>query len=275
MLDILLKFAQKAGKLMAENSSTVKSNYKDNSVLSIVTQTDVMVSDLFAKTIKKHFSNLNYMIIDEEKIGQYGDDIFKAINNTDYQFVIDPIDGTIQYAYAHPLYGITIGVYKKRKPLLGIIYMPVLGELIYSDGKKAYLVKNAFKRNAVQTEIKKQKTSQSPIAFGNLVNWKFTPNYSNSHILFFNYFSAVSQTAYTLLSRAKSCCIRSRLWDVAGVIPIAECVGMKIFEYDSEKPVDYISEEFFHPDMWMKKKCILCHKQDFKEIASWIKPLVI
>ena len=171
---------------MAENSSTVKSHYKDDSVLSIVTQTDVMISDLFAQTIKKHFSHLNYMIIDEEKIGQYGDDIFKTINHTDYQFVIDPIDGTIQYAYGHPLYGITIGVYKKRKPLFGIIFMPILGELLYSDGKKAYFVQNPFKKNAVTTVIKKQKTSQSPIAFGNLANWKFNPNYSNSNIFYDN-----------------------------------------------------------------------------------------
>ena len=272
MLDVLLQFTQKAGKLMTKNSSTVKSHYKDDSVLSIVTQTDIMISDLFAKTIKKHFSNLNYMIIDEEKIGQYGNDIFKVIDNTDYQFVIDPIDGTIQYTYGHPLYGITIGVYKKGKPLFGIIYMPILEELLYSDSKTAYFVQNAFRRNEIKTMLKPQRSSQSPIAFSNLVTWDLTKDYSGNQILFFNYFSAVSQTAYTLLGKAKCCCIRSNLWDVAGVIPIAECLGMKIFEYTSGKAVDCISPEFFNPDMRMKKKCILCHKQDFEEIRSMISP---
>lgn len=272
MLDVLLEFTKKAGNLMNNKNSEIKCCYKDASVLSIVTQTDIMISDLFAKTLKKHFFHLNYMIIDEEKIGQYGDDIFKKIDSTDYQFVIDPIDGTIQYAYGHPLYGITIGVYKKGKPLFGIIYMPVLGELLYSDGNKAYFVQNAYKRNAVKTVIKPKKTSSASIAFARLANWTLSKNYSNSKILFFDYFSAVSQTAYTLLGKAKSCCIRSMIWDVAGVIPIAECVGMKIYEYDNGRAVDCISPEFFKPDMRMKKSCILCHKNDLDEICLMIRP---
>ena len=98
MIDVLLDFAQKAGAEMKRRQKNLHlQKNKDKTVCSVVTEVDIFVSDLFAKTIEKHFSTLNYMIIDEEKIEQYGKDIFKKINESEYQFVIDPIDGTILY----------------------------------------------------------------------------------------------------------------------------------------------------------------------------------
>ena len=134
MIDILLKFAQKAGQKIKNSQKNIeKICNKDDSVASVVTKTDIYVSDLFTKTIQKHFSHLNYMIIDEEKISKYGNKVFDAVKSSEYQFVIDPIDGTIQFANKHPLYGISVGVYKKAKPYMGILYLPELNQLIYFD----------------------------------------------------------------------------------------------------------------------------------------------
>ena len=75
MIDILLKFTQKAGRKLKSMRKNVKTmGNKDSSVSSLVTQADVYISDIFAKTVKKHFSHLSYMIIDEEKITNYGKD---------------------------------------------------------------------------------------------------------------------------------------------------------------------------------------------------------
>ena len=80
MIDILLKFTQKAGRKLKSMRKNVKTmGNKDSSVSSLVTQADVYISDIFAKTVKKHFSHLSYMIIDEEKITNYGKDIFNKI----------------------------------------------------------------------------------------------------------------------------------------------------------------------------------------------------
>ena len=110
MIDTLLKFAREAGELMKAKKYDLHSQKnKSSSVESLVTEADIMVSDLFAKTISESFSALDYMIIDEEKISGYGEDIFSEIDKHEYQFVIDPIDGTTQYAGGHPFYGITVG----------------------------------------------------------------------------------------------------------------------------------------------------------------------
>lgn len=274
MIDILLDFAKTAGKQLKLRRKNISVCHKDGSVHSLVTKADLYVSDLFTKTIEKHFSHLNYMIIDEEKISSYGDKIFEAVNQSEYQFVIDPIDGTIQYANNHPLYGISLGVYKNRKPLMGIIYMPDINELVYFDGKKAYWVQNSFKKNAVFKELHPAATSNAPIIFGHTWHWNLTDKFSLEKTLFLNYFSAVSQSFYPLIGKAKAYCMNVKLWDIAGTIPIADYLGLKLHEYGSSKIYNEISPEFFNTDMSVKKHCILCYPKDFEEISSWVKPVI-
>ena len=273
MIDILLKFAKKAGQEIKKNTKKIeKICNKDNSVASVVTKTDIMISDLFTKMIEKHFSNLNYMIIDEEKISKYGNNVFDVVKETEYQFVLDPIDGTIQYANQHPLYGISIGVYKNAKPYMGILYLPELSQLIYFDSKKAYKLHNAFKKNQIKNEILPQNSSQNPIIFAHNWAWEVTERFSFDKGLLFNYFSAVSQSYYTLTGQAKAYCLHLRLWDIAGTIPIAYYLGMKIFEYGTSKVYDEISEEYFTADLHTKKHCVLCYPADYNDICEIVSP---
>ena len=273
MIDTLLEFAHKAGnklKLLCKNVENIGN--KTDSVESLVTQADVYVSDFFEKTIKKHFSHLNYMIIDEEKMDRYGNDIFDAVKNTEYQFVIDPIDGTLQYASGHKLYGISVGVYKNGKPLMGVVYMPELNEMVYFDGKKAYWVQNSFKKNEIKTELLPNTKSNSPIIFGHLWLWNMKSEFSLRKAVLVDYYSAVSQSFYPLIGKAKAYVMKLKLWDIAGAIPIAKYLGMKIYEYGSMKIYDEISPEFFDKDMSTRKHCVLCYPEDYKEICSLIEP---
>ena len=273
MIDILLSFAERAGQTMIKSQQDAGNlGNKDSSVCSIVTKTDVLISDMFAKTVAKNFANLNYMIIDEETISQYGDKVFEKTADTEYQFVIDPIDGTIQYANAHPLYGLTVGVYKNTKPLLGLIYLPQTRELLYFDGKKCYYSENAFTANERKTELLPHTKTASPIIFGHYWLWQLTENFSLEKTLLLNYFSAVSQSLYTLTGKAKAYALSLHLWDIAGVIPIADYLGYKILEYGTKKSYNAISEEFFTKGMDTKNPCILCFPEDFEEICTILKP---
>ena len=271
MINILLDFVKNAGDYLIQQQKTIKPLLnKDSSVCSVVTQADLHVSDLFEKTLQENFSDLNYMIIDEEKITKYGDNIFDEINKSEYQFVIDPIDGTIQYANGHHLFGITVGVYKNTKPLMGIIYMPKLNELLYFDGHKAYRVENPFTKSEIKTELLPQTQSYSPIAFAH--SWEYSIDNNISNNIFFDYFSTVSQCFYVLTNQAKAICTKSYLWDVSGTIPIANYLGLKIFEYGSQKICDSISPEYFNKDMRIKNPCIICYPDNYDEIAKLVTP---
>ena len=273
MINILLNFVKNAGNYLIQQQKTIKPLLnKDSSVCSVVTQADLYVSDLFEQTLKTNFSDLNYMIIDEEKITKYGDDIFNKINQSEYQFVIDPVDGTIQYANGHHLFGITVGVYKNSQPLIGIIYMPKMNELLYFDGQKAYHVEHPFTESEIKTELLPQTKSYSPIAFANQFVWNINNDLSLSNTAFFNYFSAVSQCFYTLIGKSRALCMKTCLWDIAGTIPLANYLGLKIFEYGSKKVCDRISPEYFNPNMSIKQPCIMCHPDNYEEIAKLVTP---
>ena len=60
--------------------------------------------------------------------------------DSDYLWVIDPLEGTLNYAHHLPLWGVNIGLMYKGQPFLGVLYAPVLKELFYAlKGKGAYL----------------------------------------------------------------------------------------------------------------------------------------
>ena len=273
MIDILLNFANIAGQYLKQQRKNIKPILnKDTSVESLVTKSDLFVSDLFEKVIEDNFLKLNHIIIDEEKTTGYGNKVFDKINSSEYQFVIDPIDGTIQYASGHPLYGISIGVYKNAKPYMGLIYLPDLDELTYFDGVKAYLVQNAFSQAEKRTEILPGVKSSSPIIFGHPWLWNLSSDFSTSKALFIDYFSAVSQSFYTITGKAKAYCMNLKLWDIAGTIPITDYLGMKIYNYENNKICNQISEEFFDTNMSTKGSYILCYPEDYEKIKSLVIP---
>lgn len=272
MINTLLDFAKKAGIYLKQQKENIKPLLnKDTTIESLVTKADLSVSNLFEQTIKKHFSHLNYIIIDEEKISKETN-IFEKINSSEFQFVIDPIDGTIQYAHGHPLYGISIGVFKNTKPLLGIIYLPELGELTYFDGSKAFWVQHAFTKKAIKKELIPGTKSSLSVIFGHSWLWNLSNDFSISEALFLDYYSSVSQCFYTLIGKATAYCMKLNLWDIAGTIPIADYLGMNIQEYGNNKIYNKISAEFFNPNMSVKKPCILCYPEDYDKVSSLISP---
>ena len=61
-------------------------------------------------------------------------------NNAEYCWVIDPLDGTTNFAYGLPYFGISVALTHKNVPVFGMIYVPLFNELFYAvQGQGAYL----------------------------------------------------------------------------------------------------------------------------------------
>lgn len=60
--------------------------------------------------------------------------------NSEYNWIIDPLDGTTNFIHRIPLFSISIALMKKDEVVLGVIYEPNLDELFYAwKGSPAYL----------------------------------------------------------------------------------------------------------------------------------------
>jgi len=78
--------------------------------------------------------------------GIIGEEYGAQNSTSDYQWIIDPIDGTSSFIIGRPTFGTLIALAYKGKPVLGIINQPISGERwIGIDGLGAWLNGTAIK----------------------------------------------------------------------------------------------------------------------------------
>lgn len=96
---------------------------------SIVTKTDKQIDHYLRQELAKILPQAGF-ITEESAEGQ----------SAEYTWIIDPIDGTANFANAIPIFGTLIGLWKGDEPILGVISFPVFNEVIVSaKGLGVYL----------------------------------------------------------------------------------------------------------------------------------------
>ncbi len=66
----------------------------------------------------------------------FGEEFGREITGSDYEWIIDPIDGTRSFVSGLPLYGMLLSLLKSGEPVLGIVRMPQLDEYyVGHDGR--------------------------------------------------------------------------------------------------------------------------------------------
>lgn len=124
-LSFLSRIVKSASELI-DSDFEVKN--KDNKG-DLVTNLDFKVEKYLIGEIEREYPD--FMIVSEE----YNSDVEPK---GDY-FVIDPIDGTINFANGLPLWGIQIACVRGGEVSAAVIYLPVLGELYAADEGGAFL----------------------------------------------------------------------------------------------------------------------------------------
>lgn len=121
--------ALEAGKALKENLGT-NHIVKMKGVLDIVTEMDMYAEDLIIKRLKHAFPD--YGILTEESDEQK--------TSSGCRWIIDPLDGTTNYAHGYPVFCVSIALEKDGDVILGVVYNPMLDELFTSEkGGGAYL----------------------------------------------------------------------------------------------------------------------------------------
>ena len=77
-------------------------------------------------------------------------------------FVIDPLDGTINFAHGLPLFGIQVAMISKGKTVVSVIYLPRLGELFFADSGGAFVIKSPTASTLTAKHAHKISVSQTP-----------------------------------------------------------------------------------------------------------------
>ena len=128
--EIAVKAAEQAGRILVDNfGRAIK--IKDKGDWSLVSEVDLASEEKIIGLIKKACPQDD--ILSEE--GKEG-----TISNSEFKWVIDPLDGTHNYIKGITVFGVSIALEFKNEVMLGVIYMPLANELYVAEKDKgAYL----------------------------------------------------------------------------------------------------------------------------------------
>ena len=127
---VLLDATHEAGKIIQSYfNGTFVINHKEG-INNLVTEVDHLAEQKIISVIKATYPT--HSIIGEES--------GENIQLSDYQWVIDPIDGTVNFAHGIPLCCVSIGLLLNGSVLMGAVYNPMMNELFFAEkGKGATL----------------------------------------------------------------------------------------------------------------------------------------
>jgi len=121
--------ARNAGALLKKKfNKTHKIQYKGD--INLVTEADKMSENLIIKSIRREFPD--HGILSEESPAVAG--------SGKMRWIVDPLDGTTNYAHGYPVFCVSIALENDGKVVLGVIYDPMREELFSTvRGKGVYL----------------------------------------------------------------------------------------------------------------------------------------
>ena len=111
-LDFTRELAFEAGKVLNDYFGNIKSINKKTASIDLVTEADIHSEKILIDKIQKKYPN--HTIITEES--------HLKDKNSDFRWVIDPLDGTTNFVHNLPIFAVSIGLQYKEKTVLGVVY---------------------------------------------------------------------------------------------------------------------------------------------------------
>ncbi|MBI2838509.1 MAG: inositol monophosphatase [Acidobacteria bacterium] len=117
-LRVAVAAATAAGDLLQSRFGR-KQTVRHKGTIDIVTDMDHRSQDLILGIMKEEFPEHDTL----------SEEMPPAKRQSKYLWVIDPLDGTTNYAHGFPMYCVSIGLMRDDRPILGVVYCPTMKEL--------------------------------------------------------------------------------------------------------------------------------------------------
>lgn len=253
---LLKSIVLEGGKLA--RSMRASAGVEEKADRSLVTAADLAVTELVKDRLEPMLKQEGHILIDEESA-----DTLPSVEMAcarDYQWVLDPIDGTAPYSAGLPFWGVSLGLMKKGEPWLGAVYMPDMDELFWTDGKG-----NVLHQVTVSGAGKTVKLERSAAR-----TFEHTPYLNELHE---SYANGLTPAGYKLTTGSFVCgalhmfktnaagfVSRAYIWDNAAVLAMAQVLNLNI-EYVDGTKVKTLNKETLQ-DNWLNKQAILMAPQE-------------
>lgn len=120
--DLAIQMAKEAGAYqLSQLGKAHHVHYKGE--IDLVTEVDKACEEMITQKIHQHFPD--HDILSEEGGGER--------KHSDYKWIIDPLDGTTNFAHGYPLFCVSIALEYQGDIILGVVYEPNHDELFYAQ----------------------------------------------------------------------------------------------------------------------------------------------
>lgn len=221
-------------KLLSEVSGKVIKQYfredyniETKSDKTPVTVVDKKAEEVMRELIMKEFPN--HGILGEE-FGAHNED-------SEYQWILDPIDGTKSFICGAVTFGTLIGLLKNGEPILGVINQPILDEYLIGDNLTAEL-------NGIEVQTRDCTRIEDAVLLTtdhlNIEEYQSLPNFETLMRKVKLYRQWGDCYGYYLVATGFADIMMDPImstWDTMALIPIIRGSGGVITDYQGNDPV--------------------------------------
>jgi myo-inositol-1(or 4)-monophosphatase len=228
LLNFAIDVAREAGGLLMQRLGVAKITNKGD--IDLVTEADLASESLIIERIRSYYPQ--HGILAEES----GEAVLSGGRRSEWKWIIDPLDGTTNYAHSYPCFAVSIALENAGVLEIGVIYDPVRDEMFAAQrGNGATL--NGRKIRVSEVE----ELNSAMLCTGFPYNVRERPNFTRDFANFTMAAQAVRRDGSAALDLAYVACGRFdgfwedglSPWDIAaGKILIEEARG-KVSNFDN------------------------------------------
>jgi myo-inositol-1(or 4)-monophosphatase len=126
LLTFAIQTAREAGGVLAEKFGRAL-RVTNKGDIDLVTEADIAAERLIVERIRSHHPR--HAILTEES----GDVVSLGEAGSGYKWIIDPLDGTTNYAHGYPVFCVSVALEHEGRVVVGVVYDPTRDELFAAE----------------------------------------------------------------------------------------------------------------------------------------------
>ncbi|MDQ3668629.1 MAG: inositol monophosphatase [Acidobacteriota bacterium] len=240
MLNFVIQTARDAGGILIDRLGRALqvSNKGD---IDLVTEADLASEKLIIERIRSHYPR--HSILAEESGVSEG--VMSIPGESEWRWIIDPLDGTTNYAHGYPCFCVSIGVERSGRIEIGVVYDPMRNEMFAAErGQGATLNERRISVSVVED------LNHAMLCTGFPYNVRERPDFARDFTNFTMQAQAVRRDGSAAIDLAYVACGRFdgfweaglNPWDIAAGILLIEEAGGRVTDYRNA-PLDIYTPE--------------------------------
>jgi myo-inositol-1(or 4)-monophosphatase len=237
VLNFAIQVARDAGNLLVQRLGAAQISNKGD--IDLVTEADIAAEELIIDRIRSHYP-LHGILAEES-----GEAVLEGSSRSEWKWIIDPLDGTTNYAHGYPCFCVSIGVEHAGVLEIGVIYDPMRNEMFAAErGHGSTLNERKIRVSQVK------ELNRAMMCTGFPYDVRTRPDFARDFTNFTLKAQAVRRDGSAALDLAYVACGRFdgfwedglNAWDIAAGALLINEAGGRITNYENE-PLDIYTKK--------------------------------